>query len=276
MAVPHDAQTIGNKTPQVKLEERPRGQGDIPAGDADNYPYMGANESVEHRAEPGIIPASAAMIPRSEQPKTAAPDPVSKAPAHPPEKSSEQTEKPAPTIKPKLSLVGRPEMSRSLVSKEAPAMKINNLAESLTSEQTPLRTSEQKKKSSGQKVKKASERPKTAAPAHPPEKPEEWLKSILPTADGGWWEVRSEGKGYSVKFRWRSTETTTALTFPRVSADQYRLLRKEGENEARRIFTGRILGHLEDLTYEPGREPKARNVAARLGFDLENDKAVGF
>lgn len=258
------------------LEGSAQEAGEISAGDAGITHAMGRNEGVEHRAEPEPEAVQAGQEMASERVKAAAHEPVSIAPAHLLEKSSEQPENAAAVSKPKLSLVSNSDSSRSLVSKALPAMKINNLEAVRTSAQDAVRTSEQGKKAGGQKAKKGSEQPVSTAPAHPLEKPEEWLKSILPTADGGWWEVRSEGKGYSVKFRWRSTEGMTALTFPRVSADQYRLLRNEGQNYARRTFTGRVLGHLEDLTFEPGRESKARIVAARLGFDLENDKAVGF
>jgi hypothetical protein len=104
----------------------------------------------------------------------------------------------------------------------------------------------------------------------------EWLKSILPVPDGGWWEVRAEGKGHSVKFRWKAAGGKVALTFPRISAERFKTLKENDGDSAKRIIGDRIVGHLDDLTFDASRAGKARLVASRLGIELEDDQAVGF
>ena len=37
----------------------------------------------------------------------------------------------------------------------------------------------------------------------------QWLKSILPEATNGWWDVREKGAGATVKFRWRDPKPTS-------------------------------------------------------------------
>jgi hypothetical protein len=31
----------------------------------------------------------------------------------------------------------------------------------------------------------------------------QWLKSILPEASNGWWDIRDKGDRIAIKFRWR-------------------------------------------------------------------------
>lgn len=105
----------------------------------------------------------------------------------------------------------------------------------------------------------------------------DWLKSVLPTADNGWWEVRPEGKGFTVKFRWRGVDgKQQTQTFPRVSSEQYRTLKEMSNAECRDIISERIAGHLEDCSLDGAKAGKARLAATRLRIELEDYRTLGW
>lgn len=100
----------------------------------------------------------------------------------------------------------------------------------------------------------------------------EWLKSLLPGAAGGWWDVAEDGKGFKIHFRWRDTGRQCNLPFPRISAEQFQRLKEADIERARFLIADRIYGHLEDLC-SPGsdRQDRASAVAERLGLAVGNN-----
>lgn len=102
----------------------------------------------------------------------------------------------------------------------------------------------------------------------------DWLKSLLPVPESGWWDVRREDQGFLTKFRWRSAGEQPNQTFPRISREQFRKLQEMNADERIAELGERITGHLEDLLYDPRRRERARLVAARIGVGLEDDRNV--
>lgn len=102
----------------------------------------------------------------------------------------------------------------------------------------------------------------------------EWLKSILPEASNGWWEVGAEGNVFAIKFRWRDPDRQT-LSFPRVTEELFNALAEGGPDLAGKTIRAQIAERLLALSSNPARRGKAQDVARRLGIDLDGDCAVG-
>jgi hypothetical protein len=98
----------------------------------------------------------------------------------------------------------------------------------------------------------------------------DWLKSLLPDAESGWWDVRQEDQGFVIKFRWRAAGKQPNQTFPRISREQFQKLKEMKPDECIAELGERVAGHLDDLQFDPKRRGRARLVAERIGFRLEN------
>jgi hypothetical protein len=98
----------------------------------------------------------------------------------------------------------------------------------------------------------------------------DWLKSLLPVPESGWWDVRQEDKGFVIKFRWRMAGEQPNQTFPRISREQFQKLKEMKRNECIAELEDRIAGHLDDLRFDPKRRERARLVAERIGIGSEN------
>lgn len=106
------------------------------------------------------------------------------------------------------------------------------------------------------------------------EQDSQWMKSILPNPLDGWWDVRSGGEGFSIKFRWRGPNQQS-LTFPRLIGEQFNTLRGSSLDQARNILSEQITEHLRALSLNPGKLDKALLVARKLGINLEANQAAG-
>lgn len=106
------------------------------------------------------------------------------------------------------------------------------------------------------------------------EQDSQWVKSILPDPLDGWWDVRSSGEGFSIKFRWRGPNQQS-LTFPRLTGELLCTLRVSGHDQARHILGEQITEHLRALSLDPGKLDKAQFVARKLGINLEANQAAG-
>jgi hypothetical protein len=105
------------------------------------------------------------------------------------------------------------------------------------------------------------------------EQDSQWMKSILPDPLDGWWDVRSSGEGFSIKFRWRGPNQQS-LTFPRLTGEQFDILRGSSLDQARNILSEQIAGHLRALSLDPGKLDKALFVAGKLGINLEDNQTA--
>jgi hypothetical protein len=106
------------------------------------------------------------------------------------------------------------------------------------------------------------------------EQDSQWVKSILPDPLDGWWDVRSSGEVFSIKFRWRGPNQQS-LTFPRLTGEQFNTLRGSSLDQARHILGEQITEHLRALFLDPGKLDKAQFVARKLGINLEANQAAG-
>jgi hypothetical protein len=93
-----------------------------------------------------------------------------------------------------------------------------------------------------------------------------WLKSLMPEASSGWWDVYQKDNGFAVKFRWRDQGRQT-LTFPQISYQQLQALRQSAPDETRKIMRERISASLRRFLIDPDKRDKALLVAQKLGID---------
>lgn len=93
-----------------------------------------------------------------------------------------------------------------------------------------------------------------------------WLKSILPEASSGWWDVYQKDNGFAIKFRWRDQRRQT-LTFPKISYQQLQGLRDSAPNEAQRTMREQTSSSLRRFLIDPEKRDKALIVARKLGID---------
>jgi len=101
------------------------------------------------------------------------------------------------------------------------------------------------------------------------EQASQWLKTILPGASGGWWDVYQKDNGFAVKFRWRDQGRQT-LTFPRISYQHMHALRQSAPEEPGRIMREQISESLRRFLIDPDKCDKALLVARKLGIDPDD------
>ena len=95
------------------------------------------------------------------------------------------------------------------------------------------------------------------------------LKTVLPEASSGWWDVYQKDKGFAVKFRWRDQGRQT-LTFPHISFQHLQALRESAPDETGRIMRERISASLRKFLLTPDKRDKALLVAQKLGIDPDD------
>jgi hypothetical protein len=97
----------------------------------------------------------------------------------------------------------------------------------------------------------------------------QWLKSILPEASNGWWDIRDKGDRIVVKFRWRDPDLQV-ITPLRLMSEQLETLKRSGYEEAKSRISEQISLGLYNLSLDSARRDKALLVARKLGIDLES------
>lgn len=100
-------------------------------------------------------------------------------------------------------------------------------------------------------------------------RPSQWLKSILPEASNGWWDIRDKGNSLTIKFRWRDPDLQV-ITPLSVSGEQLETLKQSGSEDAKSKIREQISLRLHKLSLDPARRDKALLVARKLGIDLES------
>jgi hypothetical protein len=96
----------------------------------------------------------------------------------------------------------------------------------------------------------------------------QWLKSILPEATNGWWDVRNKGNGTTVKFRWRDPGLQV-VTLLRVTGEQLETLKQSDYEDAKGMIREKISLRLHNLSLDPTKHNKAMIAARKLGIDLD-------
>ena len=96
----------------------------------------------------------------------------------------------------------------------------------------------------------------------------QWLKSILPEATNGWWDVRDKGNGATIKFRWRDP-VLQVITLLSVTSEQFEILKQNGYEDAKSLVREKISLRLHSLSLDPAKRDKALIAARKLGIDLD-------
>ena len=96
----------------------------------------------------------------------------------------------------------------------------------------------------------------------------QWLKSILPEATNGWWDVRDKGNGTTVKFRWRDSGLQV-ITLLRITSEQFEILKQSDYEDAKSVIREKISLRLHSLSLDPAKRDKALIAAWKLGIDLD-------
>jgi hypothetical protein len=96
----------------------------------------------------------------------------------------------------------------------------------------------------------------------------QWLKSILPEAANGWWDVRDKGSGVTIKFRWRAPNLQV-ITLLSVTSEQFEILKESPYEDAKSMIREKISLRLQSISLDPARRDKALIAARKLGIDLE-------
>jgi hypothetical protein len=102
-----------------------------------------------------------------------------------------------------------------------------------------------------------------------PVRSSQWLKSILPEASNGWWDIRDKGDRIVIKFRWRDPDLQV-ITPLSVASEQLETLKQSGSEDAKSKIREQISLRLHNLSLDPARRDKALLVAQKLGIDLES------
>jgi hypothetical protein len=100
-------------------------------------------------------------------------------------------------------------------------------------------------------------------------RPSQWLKSILPEASNGWWDIRDKGNRLAIKFRWRDPDLQV-ITPLSIASEQLETLKQSGFEGAKSKIREQISLRLHNLSLDPARRDKALLVARKLGIDLES------
>jgi len=96
----------------------------------------------------------------------------------------------------------------------------------------------------------------------------QWLKSILPEATNGWWDVRDKGAGATIKFRWRDPNLQV-ITLLSVTSEQFEILKESRYEDAKSMIREKISLRLQSISLDPARRDKALIAARKLGIDLD-------
>ena len=102
----------------------------------------------------------------------------------------------------------------------------------------------------------------------------QWLKSLLPEASNGWWDVRDKGNRIAIMFRWRDPELQV-LTPLRVPSEEFETLKQSDYEDAKSRIKEQISLRLHNLSLDPAKRDKALIVAQKLGIDLGEYQVTG-
>jgi len=105
------------------------------------------------------------------------------------------------------------------------------------------------------------------------ESPSQWLKSLLPEAASGWWDVYFKGAALAIRFCWRDP-APQRLGFPAINSDHFQSLKQRDLVEVKQELQVRIEQHLRELLLNPDKRAKAMAAAEKLGIVFTSDPAL--
>jgi len=96
----------------------------------------------------------------------------------------------------------------------------------------------------------------------------QWLKSILPAASNGWWDIRDKGNRMTIKLRWRDP-VLQVVSLLRITCEQFEELKQSYYENARNMIKEQIFLRLRDFSLDPAKRDKALIVAQKLGINID-------
>lgn len=96
-----------------------------------------------------------------------------------------------------------------------------------------------------------------------------WLKSMMPGASNGWWDVRVKGDRFTAKFRWRGPDLQV-IPLLHISREEIEILRQSGHMDAQRQIQDQITVRLQSFLLDSAKCDKAVTAAEKLGIVIEN------
>jgi hypothetical protein len=96
-----------------------------------------------------------------------------------------------------------------------------------------------------------------------------WLKSMMPEASNGWWDVRVKGNRFTAKFRWRGPELQV-ISLLHISREEIEILKQSSHKEVQRRIQDQIAVRLQSFLFDSAKCDKAVTAAEKLGITIEN------
>jgi hypothetical protein len=106
----------------------------------------------------------------------------------------------------------------------------------------------------------------------PDEQDSQWLKSVLPSASNGWWDVRVKGDRFTVRFRWRGPDIQV-IPLLHISREDIHTLKQDGLQDVQKRIRDQIAVSLQSFLLAPTKRDKAAIAAEKLGIEIENYQA---
>jgi hypothetical protein len=103
----------------------------------------------------------------------------------------------------------------------------------------------------------------------PDEQYSQWLKSVMPDASNGWWDVRVKGDRFTVKFRWRGPDLQV-IPLLHISREEIEILKQSSHKDVLRRIQDQIIANLQSFLLDSAKCDKALTAAEKLGITIEN------
>jgi hypothetical protein len=103
----------------------------------------------------------------------------------------------------------------------------------------------------------------------PDEQYSQWLKSVMPDASNGWWDVRVKGDRFTVKFRWRGPDLQV-IPLLHISREEIDILKQSSHKDVQRRIQDQIVANLQSFLLDSAKCDKAVTAAEKLGITIEN------
>jgi hypothetical protein len=97
----------------------------------------------------------------------------------------------------------------------------------------------------------------------------QWLKSVMPAASNGWWDVRVKGDRFTAKFRWRGPDLQVIPLF-HISREEIEILKQSNHEDVQRRILNQIAASLQSFLLDSAKYDKAVTAAEKLGITIEN------
>jgi hypothetical protein len=97
----------------------------------------------------------------------------------------------------------------------------------------------------------------------------QWLKSVMPDASNGWWDVRVKGDRFTVKFRWRGPDLQV-IPLLHISREEIEILKQSSHKDVQRRIQDQIVANLQSFLLDSAKCDKAVTAAEKLGITIES------